>query len=93
MCKYCEPKRCELDACNLVQVEKFRIEKNTIPDYLSITTHITPPTPIALKKREKEFLAKLFIHYECGYTTVSMDIPVRYCPFCGRDLHESTPSV
>ena len=89
MCKYCEQKKCTEDACNIKVIEKFDIELPTEDNkYLSINTYITNPTPISLKKKKGDYLAKMHIHYSCGYSTISMDIPVRFCPFCGQDLHE-----
>lgn len=82
MCKYCEQKRCEEDACNIKKIEKFNFEK----DGVSVNTYITEPTPISLLKKKSDYLAKMHIHYSCNYNTVSIDIPIRYCPFCGEDL-------
>lgn len=91
MCKYCEiGKRCDADACNLNYREKLTIKLKSSEhniSYMSTTATIITPTPITLKRNTDGLAGKMHIHlYDEQSKTLLMDIPIRYCPICGRDL-------
>lgn len=50
---------------------------------------IIPPTPISRRRHQADGLVSLLqIYMSYSDKEVWMDIPIKYCPFCGKEIKE-----
>ena len=93
MCKFCERgKTCNEDACNLNFREHLVVNMNSKDVDVSnmhVMANIIAPTPITVMRNKDGLAAKLHIYLTNERSQmVYIDVPMRYCPYCGKDLHD-----
>lgn len=90
MCKYCEALTSDkMDSYH----HKYRellpisVDTNDYNEYESMAA-IIPPTPISLRRHEEDGLvSNLNVYFSDEHArVVNIWIPIKYCPFCGKEI-------
>lgn len=83
MCKYCEKRN--VDGKMLREAIPTRTNEHGV----ETVAGIVPPTPISRRRYEKEEItAEIQIGIFSDDFNVTVSIPIKFCPYCGRDLNE-----
>ncbi len=83
MCKYCEKRN--VDGKMLCEAVPTRTNEHDV----EMVVCIVPPTPISMRKYEKEgTTAEIQIGIFSDDFNATVSIPIKFCPYCGRDLNE-----